>query len=34
MNQGFYQSRRNLGKICQPAGWPTDVINGEYTLPL
>ena len=33
MNQGFYQSRRNLGRICEPASWPTDVINGEDTLP-
>jgi len=33
MNQAFYQSRRNMGKICEPASWPTDVINGEDTLP-
>ena len=33
MNQGFYQSRRDLGRICEPASWPTDVINGEDTLP-
>src|SRR5579872_1895274 len=33
MNQAFYQSRRNLGRICEPASWPTDVINGEDTLP-
>jgi alpha-L-fucosidase len=33
MNQGYYQSRRNLGRICEPASWPTDVINGEDTLP-
>lgn len=33
MNQGFYQSRRNLGRTCEPASWPTDVINGEDTLP-
>ena len=33
MNQGFYQSRRNLGRICEPASWPTDVVNGEDTLP-
>jgi alpha-L-fucosidase len=33
MNQGFYQSRRNQGRICEPASWPTDVINTEDTLP-
>jgi alpha-L-fucosidase len=33
MNQAFYQSRRNLGRTCEPASWPTDVINGEDTLP-
>jgi len=33
MNQGYYQSRRNLGRICEPKSWPTDVINGEDTLP-
>ena len=33
MNQAFYQSRRNQGRICEPASWPTDVINGEDTLP-
>lgn len=33
MNQGFYQSRRNLGRTCEAASWPTDVINGEDTLP-
>src|SRR5438270_1913963 len=33
MNQAFYQSRRNLGRICEPASWPTDVINAEDTLP-
>ena len=33
MNQAFYQSRRNLGRICEEASWPTDVINGEDTLP-
>jgi len=32
-NQAFYQSRRNLGRICEPASWPTDVINGEDALP-
>jgi alpha-L-fucosidase len=33
MNQAFYQSRRNFGRICEPKSWPTDVINGEDTLP-
>jgi alpha-L-fucosidase len=33
MNQGFDQSRRNQGRICEPGSWPTDVINGEDTLP-
>ncbi len=33
MNQAFYQSRRNLGRICEPASWPTDIINAEDTLP-
>lgn len=33
MNQAFYQSRRNLGRTCEQASWPTDVINGEDTLP-
>jgi alpha-L-fucosidase len=33
MNQGFYQSRRNLGRICEIASWPSDVINAEDTLP-
>lgn len=32
-NQGFYQSRRNLGRICEIPSWPCDVINGEDTLP-
>ncbi len=32
-NQGFDQSRRNQGHICEPASWPSDVINGEDTLP-
>jgi len=22
MNQAYYQSRRNLGRICEPASWP------------
>jgi alpha-L-fucosidase len=33
MNQGFKQSRVNQGRTCEPASWPTDVINGEDTLP-
>src|SRR6185437_6794182 len=33
MNQAYYQSKRNLGRICEPASWPTDVVNGEDTLP-
>ncbi len=33
MNQAYYQSRRNLGRICEPKSWPTDVINAEDTLP-
>jgi hypothetical protein len=33
MNQAFYQSRRNLGRICEPASWPTDVINSKDNLP-
>jgi alpha-L-fucosidase len=33
MNQEFDQSRRNEGRICELASWPTDVINGEDTLP-
>ncbi|MBV9182822.1 MAG: alpha-L-fucosidase, partial [Acidobacteria bacterium] len=33
MNQAFYQSRRNQGRIVEPASWPTDVVNGEDTLP-
>jgi alpha-L-fucosidase len=33
MNQAYYQSKRNLGRICELASWPTDVINGEDTLP-
>jgi alpha-L-fucosidase len=32
-NQGFKQSRVNQGRICEPASWPADVINGEDTLP-
>src|SRR5438477_8393856 len=33
MNQAFYQSRRNQGRVCEPKSWPTDVINAEDTLP-
>jgi alpha-L-fucosidase len=33
MNQAYYQSKRNLGRICEQKSWPTDVINGEDTLP-
>src|SRR5438309_974278 len=33
MNQAFYQSKRNLGRICEPKSWPTDVINGSDELP-
>ncbi|MGH9617184.1 MAG: alpha-L-fucosidase [Acidobacteriaceae bacterium] len=32
-NQGFKQSRVNQGRFCEQASWPTDVINGEDTLP-
>jgi alpha-L-fucosidase len=32
MNQAYYQSKRNLGRICEPKSWPTDVINGEDQL--
>ena len=32
-NQGFKQSRSNQGRRCELASWPTDVINGEDTLP-
>jgi alpha-L-fucosidase len=32
-NQGFRQSRLNQGRICEPASWPCDVINGEDTVP-
>jgi len=32
-NQGFKQSRVNQGRSCEVASWPTDVINGEDTLP-
>jgi alpha-L-fucosidase len=33
MNQAYYQSKRNQGRICEPASWPTDVINTEDSLP-
>ena len=33
MNQAYYQSKRNLGRICEPKSWPTDVINAEDSLP-
>jgi alpha-L-fucosidase len=33
MNQAYYQSKRNLGRICEPKSFPSDVINGEDTLP-
>ena len=32
-NQGFKQSRVNQGRMCEAASWPSDVINGEDTLP-
>src|SRR5581483_7825943 len=32
MNQAFYQSKRNQGRICEPASWLTDVINTEDSL--
>jgi len=32
-NQGFRQSRHNQGRVCEPASWPCDVINGEDTVP-
>ena len=32
-NQGFKQSRTNQGRLCEAPSWPTDVINGEDTLP-
>lgn len=33
MNQAYYQSKRNLGRVCEAASWPVDVINCEDTLP-
>ncbi len=32
-NQGFKQSRVNQGRTCEGPSWPSDVINGEDTLP-
>ena len=32
-NQGFKQSRVNQGRFCEAPSWPSDVINGEDTLP-
>lgn len=32
-NQGFKQSRSNQGRLCETKSWPTDVINGEDTMP-
>src|SRR5947208_12870274 len=32
-NQGFKQSRVNQGRTCEVPSWPSDVINGEDTLP-
>lgn len=32
-NQGFKQSRSNQGRLCEAPSWPTDVVNGEDTLP-
>lgn len=32
-NQTFDISRRNQGRICDPGSWPTDVVDGEDTLP-
>jgi alpha-L-fucosidase len=33
MNQAFYKSKRNLGRVCESASFPTDVINCEDTMP-
>ena len=33
MNRAFYQSRRNQGRICEPASWPRDVIKAEDNMP-
>jgi alpha-L-fucosidase len=33
MNQAFYQSKKNVGRVCEPASFPTDIINGEDQLP-
>jgi alpha-L-fucosidase len=32
-NQCFDRSRRNQGRLCEPDSWPTDIVNGEDTLP-
>ena len=32
-NQTFDISRRNQGRICDPGSWPTDIVDGEDTLP-
>jgi alpha-L-fucosidase len=32
-NQTLFASRRNQGRICEPDSWPSDVIDGEDTLP-
>jgi hypothetical protein len=33
MNQCLLESRRNQGRQSEVASWPTDVVNGEDTLP-
>ena len=32
-NQTFAISHRNRGHICDPGSWPTDIVDGEDTLP-
>lgn len=32
-NQTFAVSRSNQGRICDPGSWPTDIVDGEDTLP-
>lgn len=32
-NQCFDLSRRNQGRLCEPDSWPSDIVNGEDTLP-
>jgi alpha-L-fucosidase len=32
-NQGFEKSRINEGRLCEKGSWPSDIINGEDTLP-